>query len=424
MRAVKILALLTIALALLTLPGCYGSRDTDEIAFVLVMGFDKGEKDSLVVTLSIANPRVFAGGGGAGGGEGGGGENGNTINVSFETHAPLTIINLANTVVDRHVSLLHSKAYIFSEELAREGLAQWLFPLNRYRELRETSEVFISRGKAKDFIEKNKPLLEVNPTKQFELIKDLSSIHSLYPSVEFRDIYDNIKSFSTQGVLPLVAIRQGDFETARPGTGVGGDPALGKYIAGEIPSSGGNPAQVCGTAVFKVDKMVGIINGQETRYLMMMRGAFKSGVFSIVDPFDQDLTVGLAVRQARAPKYRTDIDEDGNVAVDLEIFLEPEIISIKSGINYEEPETKPVLEEAISRYIEEECLRLISRTQEEFGSDIFGFGRYVKHNFWTEQSWEEFDWLSRYPDAQVSVTVNNRIRRTGMQLKTTPGAGS
>ena len=144
---------------------------------------------------------------------------------------------------------------------------------------------------------------------------------------------------------------------------------------------------------------------------------------TVADPLAAGTMVGLLVKQARNPKIRTEIDPEGNVAIDVDIYLEPEIIGIMSGINYETEENKALLEEAISLEIQRGCQELIRRTQEEFRSDIVGFGRKVRYHFWTLPAWEEFRWLEHYPEAEVNVTVHSKIRRTGLQLKTMPHKG-
>jgi len=418
-RKVRFCAFIILTLSLLWLPGCWGSRETDEVAYVLAIGFDKGEKENLVITVSIANPKVIAGissGGGGGGGEGGA----STLNYSVESYAPLAAIDLLNTTIDRRVSFLHTKAFLFSEELAREGLEKWIYPLNRYRELRGTAQVFVCRGKAKDFIEKNKPALELSPTKQIELLNLMSSETGLYHNTQFREFYNDTKSSSIQPSIPLVALHEGGLESAKPGIGKGGEAPLGKYIAGEVPIAGSNQAQVIGSAVFKGDKMVGVLSGQETRYYLAIRGLFRSGITGIPDPLDPNIPVGLLIYQAKRPKYTTIMDAEGNATIKVDIYNEPEIISILSGYNYEDPVNKVLLEETLSEQSQEGFHKLISRTQEEFESDIFGFGEQIKRKFWTVQSWEDYRWLERYPDARINVVVHNKIRRTGLQLETKP----
>ncbi len=424
MRAVRVCVLILTLMIIITTTGCWGGRETDEVAYVLAIGFDKGEQDELLVTVRVANPRAIAGAGAGAGGEGGGGGAQSTLVLSVESNTPIPTLNLFDISVDRQLSLLHTKAYVFSEELAKEGLGRLLLPLNRYRELRGNSLILVTRGKARDFIENNKPLLELSPTKQFELIRELPGTHGLYSITLFQQFYNDIKSLSMEGTIPLVAIREEGSGTAGTGARGGGEQILGKYTAGEVPIKGGNRAQIMGNAVFRRDRMVGEISGEEARYLLILQGGFKRGKFSVADPLAAEpMSVALMVIQARGSKIRTTIEPDGSVAVDVDIYLEPEIIGIMSGVNYETEENKPILEEAISREIEQGCRNLIQRTQKEFRSDIVGFGKHLKHHFWTSQPWEEFQWLARYPEAQVNVTVHTQIRRTGFLLKTTPIRG-
>ncbi len=411
MPATKLYAFLLLVISLLSLTGCWSMRETDEIAYVLIVGFDKGEKDNLVLTLSIANPRTATGGGGGGGGE----ETTREI-VSVETIGPLAMLDLLNTAIDRRIYLQHAKAFIFSEDLAREGIGRWLSALMRFREIRGNSEVFICRGKARDLIQKTSPFLELSPAKQFELIRKMSEIHGLYPTTQLIDLYLDTKSHAKQAVLPLAAIHEGEFELAKPGHERG----LGEYLAGEVPVAGKSKVQFTGTAVFREDKLVGLLDGQDTRYFLMLTGHFGSGYMGIKDPLDGSGDIGLRVRQGQKPKYRTGIDEDGNVAIDVELFLEPEITASYSANDFERTDLKPILEEAFSKQTEQGCHNLIKRTQDELRADIFGFGEKVKRKFLTVQTWEEYKWLERYPEAQVNVSVRSQIRRTGLLMKTIP----
>ena len=63
-RPGKWLRLLPVLLTALLLSGCWGGRETDEVALVLAVGFDKGQHEPLQVTLSIANPKAFSAEGG------------------------------------------------------------------------------------------------------------------------------------------------------------------------------------------------------------------------------------------------------------------------------------------------------------------------------------------------------------------------
>lgn len=407
-----------VLMPLFCLSGCYWSRETDETAYVIAMGFDKGEQENLVVTLSVANPKVIAGMS-----SGSDSENGaeSVIVQSVETYGPITSLEQMSAATSRHLSLLHAKAFIFSEEVAREGLDQWFTTLNRYHELRSTAYVFVCRGKAKDFLEKNRPPLELSPTKQYEQIGRLSEAHGLYRNVMFKDFYQDLKSWSTQPVIPLTAIHEGEFETAKPGVNNDGQLTLGRYIAGEVPISGDNKAQFDGSAIFQRGQMVDTIDGEDTRFYLMMRGFFENGFFIVLDPLaDKPTGIGLNIHQARNPSYKVSFLDDGTVTIDVNIFLEADLAAMLSETNYESAELKPFLEEEVSRHIQTGCQTLVERTQQDFNADIFGFGKQLKRYFLTTHEWRDYDWPQKYSEAQIQVYVQVRVKRTGMMIKTNP----
>ncbi|MHB8917005.1 MAG: Ger(x)C family spore germination protein [Desulfocucumaceae bacterium] len=406
MRAVKLLFVLC---AGFLLAGCWGSRETDEIAYVLAMGFDKGPGKNVIMTFQIANPITIAGQA-AGGGSGN--KNEPLITISTVAQLPIGAFTLLNTELSREISLLHTRAFIFSEEFAREGAHHFLLPLNRYRETRGTAYVYVCRGKAKDFMEANRPRLEISPSKQYELVATSNRLHSLAPVVTFRDFFQDFKRPDKQPVATLVGVNKIGLESTKkivPGK-------LGDYLAGDLPSNK-NQVQFLGAAVFKGDRMVGELTGDESRYLNMITGKMDLGFLFVSDPKKRENQVGMRLRQARKPVVKVHLTS-GRPVIEVQIYQEPEIVGLPSGVNYESPELKPVLEKELANVIERRCREVITRTQDEFKSDIFGFGRYAKMQFLTDQDFEKLAWNEIYPTAELDINVHVKIRRTGLMLKT------
>ncbi|MFZ5632733.1 MAG: Ger(x)C family spore germination protein [Bacillota bacterium] len=410
MRLIRLTAALLLAASL---TGCWGSRETDDLAFVLVAGFDKGPGKNVIMTFQIANPVAVAGTATGGGGGRGGGNAKPLINISTVQRLPIGAFNLASAEVTREISLLHTAAFVFSEELARDGLSDYLYPLNRHSETRGTALVIVCRGKARDFLEKSQPRLETSPAKQYQHLLMLNRNHGLSVTTTYTKFYSQTKSASIQPTAPLAAIGKKDVTAGNPEIN-----KLGDYLPGNLPSIKGQ-TQFLGAAVFKGDRMVAELTGDETRYLNMLNGNLFQSFLVIEDPKRKGEAVGLALRQARKPKVKVNF-ADGSPVIDVEIFQEPSIVGISSGINYESLELKPVLESALEEIIREQCLRLVARSQEEFRADIFGFGREARKYFLTQDTWEKYNWPRVYPQARVNVNVNVKIRRTGLMVETRP----
>ncbi len=190
------------------------------------------------------------------------------------------------------------------------------------------------------------------------------------------------------------------------------------YLPGEIPRKGGNKIDLIGQADFKDDQLVCFLNGEETRYYKMLTGKFKKSIFSFSEPeeADNDLIV-MEIKKACHPEIKIRAD-DFKTVIEVNLFLDGEIMSIQSGKNYEKGTLEKELEKHISNLISQEITQLIKKTQEEYASDIFGFGEYTRGFFWTWQDWVDYAWLEKYPFCEVKVQTYFDIRRTGMMSKT------
>ena len=126
MPAVRILVLSLLTLmAVLTAGGCWGSRETDEVAYILSIGLDRGEQDRFLVTISIANPQNIAGAGAGGAVEGG---LGSSVIMSVESSAVIPSLNLFDTSVADSCRFCTPKPILFRKNWPGKGCTICCFP--------------------------------------------------------------------------------------------------------------------------------------------------------------------------------------------------------------------------------------------------------------------------------------------------------
>lgn len=278
--------------------------------------------------------------------------------------------------------------------------------------------MFVSRGKAGDFISETKPVLGDDIIKSIELAMEQPYRTGLIPYVNLGRFNEALKSTTHQPVSALVSTN--DFKSLKEARHKPqGQVSGGHHIAGEVPRTGGVKAELLGMAVFDGGKMVDELNGDETRLYMMITGAFRRGFFTIRDPEKPDDIVVLDVRYKRKPTIRVDISGD-KPRIEVQVRLEGNIVSTQSKINYESDGLQPILERAFERQTKRQMDSLITKTQQTFKADIFNFGKYVARKFPTVQQWEKYNWLDRYPQAVINTKVDFTIRRSGMMLETAP----
>ncbi|RXE60103.1 Ger(x)C family spore germination protein [Acetivibrio mesophilus] len=413
----------------LSMTGCFDKREVDDLVNPIAIGFDKGEGNSIRMTLQIAIPTKVAGGGDGGGG-GGGGES-----VSFTTVEAPSIysgLNMINTYVSKQLNMSQIKVVVFSEELAREGIEKYINALIRGREFRPNSYMLVARGTgnvAERYLRAVEPELESNPAKYYEMVLSAYRYTGFSANTSIINFYKNMVSESTQPLAVLADISQfensddinTDNSTYRE---KGRDyPLEGDFKAGDMPKVGTIKSEIMGLAVFNGSKMVGEFDGEETQLQLMLEGNFGYSFVTIPDPLSADNVVPLNIRQNRNPKRKVEII-DGKPNIKVKVFLEADILSIQSGINYESIDKVTILETSAEKFFEKGLMRMLKKTAQELRSDTAGFGKEMKGKFFTWDEWTDFKWIEKYPDSKFEVEVDFKIRRPGLMLRTNPATGT
>ncbi|MDP4089182.1 MAG: Ger(x)C family spore germination protein [Bacillota bacterium] len=398
------------------LAGCTDSSEVDDNVYVVAIGLDKGVNNKVVVTVQYPTYRKSKGGAGGGGGDTG---QGSSNLHSVEAPSLLEAIDLLNMAVSRRIQLTHTKVLVISEEFAREGMGAFLAPLARFRGARRTMFVVVTRGSALEFIQENKTFIGESITKTIELMLAQSKNTGFFPMMNFHYFYRDIISTYGNAIAAYAGVnKRQEIET---GGGKKKSPLVthGDLKPGEMPRIGIAKREYVGTALFNGDKMVGSLNPYETRYMLMLRGLFQKGIMTIEDRRSPGNGIIVSIRNGRRPKITGRFD-NGRPVIDLDLNIEADIGSIHSRINYES--TKLIedlnnqLEVAIKKGVEE----TIEKTKKEYRTDVFLFGKKLAGYFPTIQEWQKYDWLSHFPDTKVNVKVEVNVRRTGLNIDSSP----
>jgi len=391
------------------LSGCNGARELDQRANVIAMGLDTAEQEGMIrITYQFAVPQIEAGKDDA---------SKATVIVTNTAPSLAEARNLLNSEVSLQPVLAHVKVVVIGEELARRGIADVLAPFMRYREYRGSMFLVVTRGTAKNFFEKNKPVFVVSMAKYYEEMITSWQESSYFLQTTLHQYYTRLKNKSGQPYISLVAINPGSGEGEISTKKVPGEKIEG-YRAGDIPRSGGDVAEFAGTAIFDGDKMVGTLSTTETRMLAMLFGNYRNGFIVVEDPLEPKSTITVNLRLGSKPKISVVLVEDRPV-IHVSILLEGEISSIPSGINYEQGSYLDLLEAQVSNVYTQEMMNFSRHTQ-ELNTDVAGFGYYLRPAFQSNKEYENYKWNEKYSQAEVNIEVKTKIRRTGLLLRTFP----
>ncbi|MBP2636578.1 MAG: germination protein, Ger(x)C family [Firmicutes bacterium] len=407
----RLAAVFLLGISVMVCGGCNGAREPDELAYSVAVGIDKSAKKGMIdITYVGALPVVV--------GEGGGGDKPKmTTEVTYTVPSLAEARNLLNSVTYFVPTLTHVKILVIGEELAKQGIGDIIGPLTRFREYRGTNYVVVAKGTAKDFFKNNKPGIPGTASRYFESMMESSVETSYFLKTTLHEFYQRLKDTDGTSYATMVDVNPQTMEDKPAKSKTPGE-KMEEYYAGDVPRAGSNPVEFSGAAMFRGDKMVAMLTNAETRSLAMLTGKYKRSYITIEDPLAPKHGININLRQGEKNEYITQI-VDGKPVVQVTVLLEGEITSLPSGINYEQPEYKELLEESISQIMQQEITQLVIRTQEK-GADIVGFGYQFRSKFKTWQDWKEYAWQEKFPQADIRVVVKCKIRRTALMWRTTP----
>ncbi|WP_083756666.1 Ger(x)C family spore germination protein [Candidatus Desulforudis audaxviator] len=399
-------------LAVLCLPGCWDYRELDETTWVTAVGVDRGRENTLTVTLQIAVAANIAGGGD---GRGGAGAGETVLVTSMEAPSLLSALEFAHAWIDRHVDLSHTKVIIVGRELAETDFAATVAPLVRFPQFRPTIRVLVANGRAEAVLREAAPVLEASPGKFWELQVGGWDVTEFIPRADFHQIYIDMSSPGAAGLVGLVAVRRREEGPADPS-----HKAKGSHMAGTIPRRGGPGIEMMGAAVIHGGRMVGVLNGDETGIGKMVRGTFREMIKTVRDPLHPGRFIVVRVFPREPPAVQVRIGDDGTPRVSVRVPLEGDILAIQSGEHYERPERTRQVEQAVKESLMTDARATLDKAQNEFGADFFALGYHAKRLFPTWQAWEAFAWDEKFPDAEISIDFDFRVRRIGLLRETVP----
>lgn len=365
--------------------GCWDSHDLGELALVQALGLDLADDgQNLSVTTMIANPSQLGGKNTTAKGPG-------VLVVTMDGPSVYEIFNLINTDIDREVSLLQTQVLVLGEDLVHDSLNKCIDDLSRFRDIRRTLLVLTCKGKAADIL-KFSSLLEPNPAQHLIDLLQISKRNGMFPITRFHDFLKRYEAQDTFGnYTPVIANYQFKNMEDTPEE--------------ERPAA----IRLEGTAIYRQDKMVGQLDLYESQVLQIITNRFQEAFLTMEDPLhkNQKLILRVTTKDFNRIKYTPGESPEFTANVNLNAYL----ITLQSQRNYINPQKKKYLQDIVSDLFTKRIEQVIHKTQQEYQSDIFGFGLTIRNRMLTDEQWQDFNWPKKYPTVRIKTKVNVAILR-------------
>ncbi|MDO9573717.1 MAG: Ger(x)C family spore germination protein [Candidatus Contubernalis sp.] len=382
-------AVIILILSMLFNSGCWNRVEPEEIALIMMVGFERDEEgDGLKIFVQSANPPKVGSSE-----EGGGGSQGESTWAASATGRTVTeaLNNLAKKST-RLVDLSHMGIVLFSEDLAREGIAPLMDFFDRERQSRLITQPMVVEGDLQRVMEADFVTEETAASALTRLHVVAREELAVSLEIPFRVILNRLSQPGWEIVMP----RLREVEPQE----------------GEPPPE--TPMEIDGLAVFKKDRMMGWLNSAETRGYNWIVGRITRPIYVFESPTRQGEEISVQVHQSSTRLEAVTRGEE--VAVIVNAVVEGRIEETTSDEEFLSAQSELIdsMNRRLGQAVRNDIQAALKKSQKEFESDIFGFGNLIYRTRF--QEWEKLEnrWDEIFPDLQVEVYVKAEVRRSGL----------
>lgn len=359
----------------------YSTRNIDKLAYVIALGLDIGNSNTLKLSVQLAKP--------SNGSSGSSGRAYEKIVNSVECASIETGISLLNSYISRRLDLSHCKAIVISEKLAHKGVSEYMYTLLSSPRTSPHASIIISKIPSEDFLNIASPELEDLPSRFYEITLASNEYTSYTQNVTLINFFsDCVDSFK--------------------------NPVATLGSSSSLPISPADNIENIGLAVFKNDILVGELNAEESILHMMVSNKLKSCTISIPNPIGDSESINLSIKLAHNTKNSVSL-VNGTPFISSVVKINAKIESAtqKSSYgnsSYYSNENIQLIEESCNQYLKKALNDYLYKTAKEYNCDIDGFGKYAVKYFPTIKDWQDYNWLDNFQNSTFNVSIETTIK--------------
>ncbi|WHY35071.1 Ger(x)C family spore germination protein [Cytobacillus firmus] len=381
-----------IVLTVILLSGCWDQRELGEITVVTGMAVDKGEDGKYTLTVEGINATELNNRTASGYAP--------SIVYSAEGNSLAELTYRVNEGISRHLIYSHMRTLIIGEELAEEGIIDFIDFLERNREIRDDFNILIARGaKGSDVLKVTYQFQKSTSLKLHTQLDTMMKDWGGDPGVRMNDV---ITAWTAPGRQPVMAAVR-----------IKGDPEAGASAGNMMKVTPDALVVLDSLAIFKGDKLEGFLTLEDSRNYLWIQN--KINKTSITVKCNESQYMGLRVYDTRT-KVKGKL-ENGKAKIDIKIRAEAYIDGTHCNDQFDKAKTYEENGEIAQKQINDMVGKTIEKVQQEYGTDIFGFGEVVLRQDYQNFKKVQNNWDEKFADAYIQVDTALIIRRTGIRTK-------
>ncbi|AJK90096.1 spore gernimation protein [Lysinibacillus sp. A1] len=362
------------------LSGCWSKRELNELAIVVAAGIDKVD-NGFEVSVQIVNPSEISS------------QKPSSSQATVITYHSTGVsifeaIRKLTTITPRKAYFAHLQVLILGDRLATEGINDVLDLFVRDPETRNDFVVVVSReSPAKEILNVLTPIEKIPANKIVNSLQGTEKAWGSTLSVNVDELATVINSERKSAVLPVIEI-QGDKQLGLEKSNVEKveTPAILKYV---------------GLAVFKQDRLIGVLSEEESKSFNFLNDNIKSTVVVFSCPTTGKLTTEITESTAKIKgKYKNNTPK-----ININIHIDQNVGEVQCDLNLTDSKTIEYINKKAAQTIKSQIEETITTIQQSYKSDIVGFGELLYRENYKKWKIVKDDWSTIFPELEVEVEV-------------------
>ncbi len=372
-----------LVISVLVLAGCWDVQELTEIGIVTAMAIDIDENTGeYILTSQYLRPSAestFTSS-----------QDESFLIVAVKGRTISELMRKANHKIDRKAFYAHNKVIVVSEQVAKEGLISLFETFQREQEVRSYVWVAVAQEtSAAAIIEKQHNSISKLPA---------NFLYSLFDNAEYDAVADNLLTFYKDALE------------------MGSNPVLGVLTLEKEESK--KNLHLSGGAVFKKDKLVGFISNEETMaYNWITNKNENSQIGALTFPYKENDYITLNLTELKS-KIVPNVTNKSDISFTIKIKHTVEIAEQQAINNFSQKKDVIQFIEEIEKIaeseIENKLVKVLSRAQKEFQTDIFGFGDILNKKNPVVWNQVKKNWETEFINASFDLDVEVEILNSGL----------
>ncbi len=404
-KLVLIMVCLSIALLL---TGCWDYKEVDRLATVMAIGVDRVPGSEIILlTVQIASTQGNGSNKQTGGQRGDGGPAYTVMNSEGKSLSE-AIRNLGAQST-RRILISHCKLIVIGEGLAKTGIGEIVDDLKRDRQFRRTDRILTTDKTAKEILEKDIALEQV-PARGLDLIMQNFETAGPVLPVNCNDFFVRLNEDPHVSSTPFAQLQDIDKEVTRQ---------LEKAVGRPLDSEGKpKTLTIAKTAIFKDQRMVGVLNEEDTRAHRWLMDSPKGSSITLTytpkaQPNEEKGEIQLDIIDGKTT-IMPQISENG---ITMNIDMRAKVSLHETGsadVNVRDAQKIEQIQQQAEEAMKRQLEHTIDTAQKELKSDYVGFSENLHNSFPVDWKQVKDQWDNIFPTVNYHVSCEVEILNTSI----------